>query len=669
MPVDPANPVSELLTCWHESQAADVHLLCSRKLAILIRAGKLETSSLEANAPGAVAALATTMRTFPDHEQIQIAACTALHTVSAAGMLAYMRRQEYIKGFGVMDVASSLADADGDWKLEGTFESMIVLGGSDPPPENQSQHSQMQQFALNLSTMKAYGDEDPIGVDAERRQLAASAAIPDVFRAMQNHRSPQMQLHGLALLHNLLPLDSSPLVVDAIMAVHGLPVILWAARTFSDRSQLEHMQILCLTVLIICHIALVDSVGVAALQEIAAADGASMLMSVPYAAITNNLDGQKPRLQTQMLLYVIGMLEACNHSDATHSSCCVHGKLHVTTQNMGNNFAQNRHKQQAANRPPPSRGNKNPFEMGVDDFVSITPEDMQKAKDMVQLGLLQGTIDRNTGNLVELGQAVRDARRHSNVDAVIVEAEPIRLRGNDAIQAGDNEQAVVAYTQAVSLLAPHVFSYEAATAYTKCLSNRAEALLRLKKYAEADDDCTAAASFIDHLVVGLAMGDSRAKELNTLAAKVSQRQAMARVARASAREAGARAERRRDIAVQRAAQRAETKISKAERRRANHARREEEGRAEQAELEAMREEQQVAAAQAELEKLAVAANDEPECSICLEGDDFGPMSQACGAHWLHVTCAVAWRTRCWSGANDPKCQPREPTCPMCRAPI
>ena len=121
--------------------------------------------------------------------------------------------------------------------------------------------------------------------------------------------------------------------------------------------------------------------------------------------------------------------------------------------------------------------------------------------------------------------------------------------------------------------------------------------------------------------------------------------------------------------MQRAAQRAETKQSKAERRRANNARREEEARAEQAELEAMREEQQVAAAQAELEKLAVAANDEPECSICLEGDDFGPMSQACGAHWLHVTCAVAWRTRCWSGANDPKCQPREPTCPMCRAPI
>jgi hypothetical protein len=211
----------------------------------------------------------------------------------------------------------------------------------------------------------------------------------------------------------------------------------------------------------------------------------------------------------------------------------------------------------------------NPLLITKDDMCEVTPALLEKARAMVRTATERGQIVQ--GELVpvaELREDVRSARHSSNVDAVIAEAEQLRLRGNAAIQAGLNAEAAKAYTEASNMLAPHP-SHEALWAYSRCLSNRAEALLRLRRGAEAVEDCTAVLDLLEVMSTNQAAGSSRCNEYVTLGAKVAGRLEAAREEVASASAAAARAESRRVASAERAARRA---AAKAEKKRARIAR-------------------------------------------------------------------------------------------------
>ena len=131
------------------------------------------------------------------------------------------------------------------------------------------------------------------------------------------------------------------------------------------------------------------------------------------------------------------------------------------------------------------------------------------------------------------------AARSRGVDDAIVGAEAERLIGNEAIGVGRSRDAVDSYSKALMLLWPFDTKRTAAWPIVMCLSNRAEAYLRLNDYSAASTDCSTALSLLERYD-GI-FDEAPAKEITGKNERRARRAAEA-IAKAHAREEAERAQ-------------------------------------------------------------------------------------------------------------------------------
>ena len=174
---------------------------------------------------------------------------------------------------------------------------------------------------------------------------------------------------------------------------------------------------------------------------------------------------------------------------------------------------------------------------------------------------VQGKADSLTGNslffkltdqfeehLRQMGVDVRKSRA-TDVQQAIRKADVCRERGNAAIQSGENAEAVAAYNEAAALLGPFEWNSSAAWAFVLCLSNRAEARLRMEHYRAAADDCADASLLIERRAY--AFDPHKVEAIST---KLEQREAAASLREKQATAAAQKAARDRQKAERKSAE-------------------------------------------------------------------------------------------------------------------
>ena len=155
--------------------------------------------------------------------------------------------------------------------------------------------------------------------------------------------------------------------------------------------------------------------------------------------------------------------------------------------------------------------------------------------------------DTMRGALVEAQKVnIRDqirAARSRGVGDAIVGAEAERLAGNEAIGVGRNRDAVDSYSKAMMLLWPFGTKPTVVWPIVMCLSNRAEAHLRLNDYSAAATDCSTALSLLERYDRDFDEEEygHNAKEIKGKTER-RERRAVVAIAKARAREEAERAQ-------------------------------------------------------------------------------------------------------------------------------
>ena len=247
----------------------------------------------------------------------------------------------------------------------------------------------------------------------------------------------------------------------------------------------------------------------------------------------------------------------------------------------------------------------------------------------------------------------RSEQRAQGVGPAVSRADAARQRGNARFHEGGHELAAEAYSEAVAELTGLETVCEAAWSLVLALSNRAEALLRLRRYEEVLEDCTNAWVLLERHE-----GAFDATGAAGIGEKLARREAACHRGVDAQQRGAARAEAARREAAERARVRSERRRRARQARAARLARERAEAEADAQALGALA----AAAAAAQLE--------EAECHVCLEGADAGPLEDVCGhGHLLHPGCSAVWRDRCLAEQRRAPASHPGPHCPMCKRPI
>lgn len=117
-----------------------------------------------------------------------------------------------------------------------------------------------------------------------------------------------------------------------------------------------------------------------------------------------------------------------------------------------------------------------------------------------------------------LRSKVQDARKQS-VQQALACADDKKQEGNQAIKSGENAAAAAAYDSAISALGPFESETGVAWPLVLCLSNHAEAMVRLGRHAEALDSCNDAAVLLERYEASF-----NAEAATKIAAKIEVRE-------------------------------------------------------------------------------------------------------------------------------------------------
>lgn len=247
----------------------------------------------------------------------------------------------------------------------------------------------------------------------------------------------------------------------------------------------------------------------------------------------------------------------------------------------------------------------------------------------------------------------RSEQRAQGVGPAVSRADVARQRGNESIREGNHELAAEAYSEAVAELTGLEMVSDAAWSLVLALSNRAAALLGLRRYEEVLEDCTNAWVLLERHE-----GTFDATSAAGIGEKLARREAACHRGVETQQRDAARAEAAQREAAERARVRSERRRRARQARAARLARERAEAEADAQALDALA----AATAAAQLE--------EAECHVCLEGADAGPLEDVCGhGHLLHPGCAAVWRERCLAEQRLAPASHPGPHCPLCRRPI
>ena len=247
----------------------------------------------------------------------------------------------------------------------------------------------------------------------------------------------------------------------------------------------------------------------------------------------------------------------------------------------------------------------------------------------------------------------RSEQRAQGVGPAVSRADVARQRGNESIREGNHELAAEAYSEAVAELTGLEMVSDAAWSLVLALSNRATALLGLRRYEEVLEDCTNAWVLLERHE-----GTFDATSAAGIGEKLARREAACHRGVETQQRDAARAEAAQREAAERARVRSERRRRARQARAARLARERAEAEADAQALDALA----AATAAAQLE--------EAECHVCLEGADAGPLEDVCGhGHLLHPGCAAVWRERCLAEQRLAPASHPGPHCPLCRRPI
>eukprot|EP00966_Prymnesium_polylepis_P044380 1028384-Prymnesium_polylepis.1 len=87
--------------------------------------------------------------------------------------------------------------------------------------------------------------------------------------------------------------------------------------------------------------------------------------------------------------------------------------------------------------------------------------------------------------------------RKQSIQQAITNAEAEKSKGNEAIRCGETAAAAASYDRAIAALSPFESEPGVEWPLVLCLSNYAEAMLRLSQHAETLDSCNDAAVLVE----------------------------------------------------------------------------------------------------------------------------------------------------------------------------